>query len=116
MEDLIRIMKALSDETRVRMMKVLLERESLCVCEVMQALEIGQPRASKNLKILKDAGFLKDRKEGLWVHYSVDGRRSTHLIKALTKLLRQSLNDNELILKDRERLSKARKLGEVSKC
>ncbi len=58
MQDLIKVMKALSDETRLRILKVLLEKEC-CVCEVMQALDISQSRTSRNLGILQDAGFLK---------------------------------------------------------
>ena len=54
MRDLVKAMKALSDETRLRILKVLLEREC-CVCEIMQALDISQSRASWNLVILEDA-------------------------------------------------------------
>ena len=71
MYDLIKAMKALSDETRLRILNILLEREC-CVCEVMQALDISQSRASRNLGILHDAGFLKARRDGTWMLYSVD--------------------------------------------
>jgi ArsR family transcriptional regulator len=60
MWELIRVFKALSDETRIRMLYLLSEGE-LCVCEIMQALEISQTRASRNLGILRDAGLLQDR-------------------------------------------------------
>jgi len=65
MKETIKAFKALSDETRLRILNVLLQREC-CVCEVMQALDISQTRASRNLAALRDAGFLKLRKEGLW--------------------------------------------------
>jgi ArsR family transcriptional regulator len=65
MRDFAKLFKALSDETRIRILKVLLEREC-CVCEVMQALDISQSRASRNLGILEDAGFIKSRRDGLW--------------------------------------------------
>ena len=55
MRDFIQLMKALSDETRLRISHLLLEREC-CVCEVMQALDISQTRASRNLGILQGAG------------------------------------------------------------
>ncbi len=71
MRDLIRATKALSDETRLRILNVVMQKEC-CVCEVMQALEISQTRASRNLKVLYDAGFLKLRNEGLWSLYSLD--------------------------------------------
>ena len=71
MQSLIKAMKALSDETRLRILKVLLEKDC-CVCEVMQALDISQSRASRNLNALYNAGFLKMRKEGLWSLYSIE--------------------------------------------
>lgn len=55
MRDFVKLFKALSDETRIRILKVLLEREC-CACEVMQALDISQSRASRNLGILEDVG------------------------------------------------------------
>ena len=64
MRDLVKAFKALSDETRLRMLNILMEREC-CVCEVMQALQISQARASRNLGALYDAGFLKLRRDGL---------------------------------------------------
>ena len=63
MKDTAKAFKVLSDETRLRVLNLLLEREC-CVCEVMQALEISQSRASRSLTALNDAGFLKQRKEG----------------------------------------------------
>ena len=71
MQDFIKASAALSDITRLRILNILLVREC-CVCEVMQALEISQTRASRNLSILYDAGFLSQRKAGLWTHYAVD--------------------------------------------
>ena len=71
MRDLVKACKALSDETRLRILNLLLEREC-CVCEVMQALNISQTRASRNLNTLYSAGFLKFRKDGLWSLYSLD--------------------------------------------
>jgi ArsR family transcriptional regulator, arsenate/arsenite/antimonite-responsive transcriptional repressor len=71
MYELIKSTKALSDGTRLRMINLLLQREC-CVCEVMQVLNISQTRASRNLSMLYDAGFLKRRREGLWAYYSID--------------------------------------------
>lgn len=110
MRDLIKALKALSDETRIRMLKLLLGREELCVCEIMEVLEISQSRASRNLGILKDAGFLKDRRDGQWVYYSINGQAlGDH--SALLELLKRSLNENETILRDRENLKNAEKCG-----
>jgi len=110
MQDLIKATKALSDETRLRLLNLVLAREC-CVCEVMQALNISQTRASRNLKALHEAGFLKLRKNGLWSLYSIDeaGMRThyPHLLKAV----KRALQNNATAAKDRARLKKAERLG-----
>ena len=110
MQDLIKAMKALADETRLRILKVLLEREC-CVCEVMQALDISQSRASRNLGILQDAGFLKARRDGAWIVYSVDWKQDNHYTTSLAELLRDSPASNEVFTQDRERLKLAVRTG-----
>jgi ArsR family transcriptional regulator len=104
------LFKALSDETRIRILKVLLEREC-CVCEVMQALDISQSRASRNLGMLEDAGFIKSRRDGLWIVYSVDEQKMNSCAAPLIEMLRDSLVNEEIILQDRERLSRAVRVG-----
>jgi len=115
MQDLIRVMKALSDETRLRILRVLLEKEC-CVCEVMQALDISQSRASRNLGILQDAGFLIARRDGPWIVYSVDWESANRYAASLAKLLKDSPISNETIKKDKERLSHAKRVGWKALC
>ena len=71
MRELSNIFRALSDETRLRILK-LLENGELCVCDIVAALEMIQPKVSFHLGVLKEAGFIKDRKQGRWIHYSLD--------------------------------------------
>lgn len=71
MNELTSIFKALSDETRLRILKLLKEGE-LCVCDIVAALDSIQPKVSFHLNVLKEAGFIKDRKQGRWIHYSID--------------------------------------------
>jgi len=104
------LFKALSDETRIRILKVLLEREC-CVCEVMQALDISQSRASRNLGILEDAGFVRSRRDGLWIVYSIDEQRMKNYTSPLIGLVRNSLVNEKSLLQDRERLSQAVRVG-----
>jgi len=78
-----RFFKALSDETRLRIFRLLEVRE-MCVCEVMVALDLTQPTASHHLGLLESAGLVKGRKEGKWVFYSVADPKTT---EALHKLL-----------------------------
>jgi ArsR family transcriptional regulator len=110
MQDLITALKALSDETRLRIVNILLEREC-CVCEVMQSLEISQTRASRNLGILQKAGFLKTRRDGLWIVYSVDWQTTNQYASSLAKLLRETHVSNDLLVRDKERLKLAQRTG-----
>jgi ArsR family transcriptional regulator len=71
MNDLLTIFKALSDETRMRILK-LLEQGELCVCDIVASLDMIQPKISFHLGVLKEAGLIKDRKQGKWIHYTLD--------------------------------------------
>jgi ArsR family transcriptional regulator len=117
MRDVVKAMKALSDETRLRILNVLLEREC-CVCEVMQALDISQTRASRNLGILQDAGFLRMRKEGLWALYSIDQEGMKEHYSSLVEAVRKSPENDEVAALARKRLKTAERVGPgcVNRC
>jgi ArsR family transcriptional regulator len=88
MEELTTIFKALSDETRLRIIK-LLEQGELCVCDITAALDMVQPKVSFHLGTLKDAGLIKDRKQGKWIHYSLNEKdlfRRMLLVSACEKM------------------------------
>ncbi len=110
MHKLIKALKALSDETRIRILNLLVLREC-CVCEVMQVLDISQTRASRNLNILYDAGFLKVRKEGLWVYYSLDRTDLEDYLALLVDALKHGLTENKTANLDRTHLKEAQRLG-----
>ena len=80
------IFKALSDENRIRILKMLRSGEK-CACRLLEGLNISQPTLSHHMKILCDAGLVCERKEGKWMHYSVccDGVR--HLSVLMKELL-----------------------------
>ncbi len=71
MQELLNIFKAFSDETRLRIIK-LLEHGELCVCDLVAALDMVQPKISFHLAILKEAGLITDRKESKWTHYRLN--------------------------------------------
>ena len=110
MRETIKAFKALSDETRLRIMSILLEREC-CVCEVMQALNISQSRASRNLSVLLDAGFLKLRKDGLWSLYSLEGKPANEHLSDLIMVITKALKGNPQIALDHKRLMTAKRIG-----
>lgn len=100
MKDLLDVFKALSDETRLRIIK-LLEGGELCVCDIVAALGMVQPKVSFHLGVLKNSGLLKDRKQGKWVHYRLnEGELFTRL---LLLSVAEKIQDGD-IEKDRARL------------
>ena len=110
MRDLVKAFKSLSDETRLRILNLLLDREC-CVCEVMQVLDISQTRASRNLGALYDAGFLKLRKEGLWSLYSIDREGMEEYMPPLVEAVASGLKGNEIATEDLKRLARAERVG-----
>jgi ArsR family transcriptional regulator len=114
MRELMKVFKALSDDTRIRLLKLLSERE-LCVCELMQVLEMTQSRVSRNLGVLKEAGLVKDRRDGTWAFYSLDRKSFNQYAAPMLGLLDVWLNEEEIVKKDREKLKKAVRLSEINK-
>lgn len=100
MRDLLNIFKALSDETRLRILK-LLEHGELCVCDITAALDMVQPKVSFHLSTLKGAGLLKDRREGRWMHYRLDDSDLFRRMLVLSVLERMP---EEAVAADRRRL------------
>lgn len=73
MKETARILKSLGDETRLRIYGLLSSKGELCVCDITATLGITQTHASRSLGVLKGAGLVKDRRDGLWMHYSITG-------------------------------------------
>ena len=96
MKEFIKVMKALSDPNRVKILKML-QHKSLCVCEMQTALGIAQPTVSNHLKVLEDAGLVTYRKSGLWVNYSLaDGSCSPYSASLLGNLKHWLKDDPEV--------------------
>lgn len=71
MRDLATLFKALSDETRLQIMGLLLRHRELCVCDLERSLRITQSKCSRHLRYLAAAGLVDDRREGAWVYYKL---------------------------------------------
>lgn len=76
------LLKSLSDETRLRIINLIFERE-LCVCDIMESLVISQTKASRHLGILRNSGLVQDRKSAQWVYYSIPEERKLIFLKSL---------------------------------
>lgn len=82
-EGVVEVLKALSDETRLRIINLLYEKSELCVCDIIEALEITQTKASRHLSYLKNAGMVTSRRSAQWVYYSLSIDNSMNFIHTL---------------------------------
>lgn len=100
MKKTLKVFKALSDESRIRILKML-ESRPLCVCEIQHVLKGSQPNVSHHLKTLHDAGLVESEKDGLWVAYRIPEKPESPLHAAALSLIRKSLAMDEKVRKDR---------------
>lgn len=103
MDQIAHMFKTLEDETRLRIMALLLEADELCVCDLVTVLQLPQSTVSRQLSVLKGAGWLKDRREGLWIYYSLN-KSLAPIQQFLAPVLRNFLPATDSAQKDRERL------------
>ncbi len=90
MKEEIKILKALGDETRLRIIQLLMTREK-CVCEIHPNISVGQSTTSTHLRKLKNAGIIKSRREGKKVYYKIIDKRVIDVLRALDdKIARKS--------------------------
>lgn len=90
MKDIVKIFKALSDPTRLRIVLLLRQRE-LCVCELMFVLKMEQSRVSHHMRVLRDAGIVEDVRNGRWIIYRVPEEAQSLLEGLLAGTLRERI-------------------------
>ncbi len=100
MRKLARIFKAVGDENRLRILKML-EKRTMCVCEIAYVLGLSQSTTSRHLKILEEAGLVLREKAGLWVEYSLPTEARDPSTSKLLELIGRSLSDEPAVLDDR---------------
>ena len=110
MRELVKLLKVLSDESRLRVLNLLRQREC-CVCEVMQILGISQSKASRILAALYDVGLLKLRREGRWALYSVDAAPAKDYVKDVLTGIGRALAGNPVAARDIQRLEQTERVG-----
>ena len=109
MQEYNKVFKALADRNRVRILKMLEEHE-LCVCQIMEVLELKQSTVSKHLSVLKNAGLVQPRRNGTWMFYSLSRQRHNDFDQAQLGLMRNWLNDDSCIRSDKTRLKAVLKI------
>jgi len=98
--------ESLSDETRRRILVLILKHEELCVCELFQALDVPQPKVSRHLAVLREADVLAQRREGTWVFYRLDPHLPVWAYRMLG-LMVEGVNNGVPYREDAERLAQA---------
>ena len=93
MESVLAITRALADENRVRALLVLNGRE-LCVCQLIEFLELAPSTVSKHMTILRHARLIDGRKKGRWMNYRLAGKHASPAVTEAIAWLRRSLSDD----------------------
>jgi ArsR family transcriptional regulator len=111
--ELVAIAKALCDPTRIRIIAALRNGE-LCVCELVDALEISQSSLSSHLQICREVGVVTTRKESRWIYYSLSTRYAPLIETIFAEL--QTLSRDEQLRQDNRRLKKRLQMREGGRC
>ena len=95
------IFKALSDKSRLRILKIL-QKKSLCVCEITDILQLAASTVSNHLSILKEAGLIVDEKDKKWINYRINPNPENPEVASVLVSLHLLLEDDEMVKKDRK--------------
>lgn len=110
------LLRAVAEPTRARLLKALLGRE-LCVCELMDALQIPQYKVSRHLAVLKRAGLVADRRQGLWTYYSLPtGAKTDPVLRDVLRLIEAHVEDDRIVAADLGRLQRRLALRVNGRC
>ena len=111
----VKALKALGDETRIRAVLALREYE-LCVCQIVELLELAPSTVSKHLQILKEAGLVKSRKKGRWVYYSLSSSDAKGVPQAALRMILLKARQTNVAKTDCRRLKKILKIDPEVLC
>jgi ArsR family transcriptional regulator len=103
--ELERVLRALSDRTRLRLFSLLTDQE-VCVCYLVEALNLSQPKVSRHLAYLRKARMVAARREGKWMHYRTVSLQNPNLAR-LVREIQESLSEDKQMKQDRARLTRA---------
>lgn len=115
MKQFSRIYKALADETRLRILILLQEHGELCICDLMNALDMPQSTVSRHVAYMKNTGWLNDRRGGVWMYYSIKPGLNAFMI-SLAGLTREHLSSAAAVCVDRQRLAAYLAIKNVASC
>jgi len=105
LDELEGLFKALGDATRLRILGLLLNGE-VCVCHIHESLKVSQPKASRHLAYLREAGLVETRREGVWIHYRLAELKDP-LRATVAAAVKHTLSHVDVVHKDAERFQKS---------
>jgi DNA-binding transcriptional ArsR family regulator len=112
MDQVLTSLKGASEEIRIRILLLLMDREA-CVCELMSVFGMAQSKLSHHLITLRDAGFLQDEKRGKWNYYRMQTKTLTPVNRELVTTLARWLVDDDIVQNDRKALDRLAKCAVV---
>ena len=92
-----KIIKALADKNRLRIVYLLNEKQDLCVCEITDIIGLSQPTISSHLRLLENAGLIESYKDGLWVNYNINNRSGLFSRKLVEMICKDLKKDKQII-------------------
>ncbi len=111
MSNAVQLFKALADETRLRILNLIGHRE-VCVCQIVEALGLGQSKVSRHLAHLRNAGLVNNRREGLWMYYSL-AQPCGRLHEQVVEWLQRAKDEVPMGAADLEALGNLAECGEL---
>lgn len=102
----LKLFKALSDRSRLRIVKML-EVKPMCVCEITSVLGLAPSTVSKHLSLLEEAGLVEAIKDGKWVNYALVLNFQVLFVEETQRMLAKTLNKDPMVIQDRARAQKA---------
>jgi ArsR family transcriptional regulator, arsenate/arsenite/antimonite-responsive transcriptional repressor len=115
MREIVDIAKALSDPSRVRILLVLKGRE-LCVCQLVELLELAASTVSKHMAVLRQAYLVENRKNGRWTHYRRSSKGAPRRAIAALRWLDSSIEVNSVVSEDAKRIEEILLIPTEEKC
>jgi len=96
LKKVIKILKALSDESRVRIVNLLKAKSGVCVCEITEIINLSQPTISSHLKKLEEAGIITFKKDGLWVNYYLNDEMDSESRELIDLIIKNIEKDPDM--------------------
>ena len=99
MKELVKVFKAVADPNRIRILKML-QQKKMCVCGLSAVLGITQPSVSRHLSMMRDAGLVRDERDGQWINYELCEEKLNQYAPVIMSHIRKWINEDPRIGRD----------------